>query len=191
MNEVSKYHQSKEAIAEEGLIIESSKNDPSCFRPIYDKYFGMVLNFLYQRIDDKDTAIDLTQQTFMKALTNISKYEHRGLPFSSWLFRIANNELNTLFRENAKLRTVNLSDTISNVLQQELEDENLSEWITRLKKVIRNLKESDFRIVEMRFFENRPFAEIGEILEITENNAKVKTYRIIEKMKSLLLETNR
>ena len=37
----------------------------------------------------------------------------------------------------------------------------------------------------MRFFEKRNFKEIGEILEMTENNAKVKTFRALEKLKQL------
>jgi RNA polymerase sigma-70 factor (ECF subfamily) len=38
----------------------------------------------------------------------------------------------------------------------------------------------------LRFFEKRSFAEIGEIVGITENNAKVKVYRILDKLKKLL-----
>ena len=40
-------------------------------------------------------------------------------------------------------------------------------------------------LIEMRFFEKRSFREIGEILEITENNAKVKTFRALEKLKQI------
>jgi len=41
----------------------------------------------------------------------------------------------------------------------------------------------------MRFFEKRSFKEIGEILSITENNAKVKTFRVLEKLKSIVKST--
>jgi RNA polymerase sigma-70 factor (ECF subfamily) len=51
---------------------------------------------------------------------------------------------------------------------------------------MQQLKEKDMEIIEMRFFEERPFKEIAEILNITESNAKVKTYRILEKMKKLM-----
>jgi RNA polymerase sigma-70 factor (ECF subfamily) len=47
------------------------------------------------------------------------------------------------------------------------------------------LKEKDLQIIELRFFEKRTFKEIGEILELTENNAKVKSFRAIEKLKKL------
>ncbi len=190
MSDTSPFHKSQEEIKTEAHIIELSKQDPKAFKAIYDNYFPQILTYVYNRMDDKDVAIDVTQQTFLKALNNIHKYENRGLPFSSWLYRIAHNELNDVFRKNAKLRTVNLTDHFSNLLQQEMEDEGLNDWLAKLKIVIRGLKESDFRIVEMRFFEERPFAEIGEILDITENNAKVKTYRILDKMKTMLLSVN-
>jgi RNA polymerase sigma-70 factor (ECF subfamily) len=37
--------------------------------------------------------------------------------------------------------------------------------------------------LELRFFEERPFSEVADILGITENNAKVKTYRVIDKLR--------
>ena len=43
------------------------------------------------------------------------------------------------------------------------------------------------QLIELRFFEKRSFKEMGEILELTENNAKVKTFRALEKLKTLFL----
>jgi RNA polymerase sigma-70 factor, ECF subfamily len=51
---------------------------------------------------------------------------------------------------------------------------------------LENLADEDMQMIEMRYFEKRSFKEIGEILDITENNAKVKTYRILDKMKNLM-----
>jgi len=49
------------------------------------------------------------------------------------------------------------------------------------------LKEVEMQLVEMRFFEQRPFKEIAEILGLTESNAKIKTYRTLEKMKKYIV----
>jgi RNA polymerase sigma-70 factor (ECF subfamily) len=49
-----------------------------------------------------------------------------------------------------------------------------------------NLKDADLQLIELRFFEHRPFKEIAEILDMTESNAKVKTYRILERLKKRL-----
>jgi RNA polymerase sigma-70 factor (ECF subfamily) len=50
------------------------------------------------------------------------------------------------------------------------------------------LKEDDLEIIEMRFFEQRPFKEIADILNITESNAKVRTYRILERLKKIMMK---
>lgn len=110
MKQSSSYHQTDQQISEEMKIIDLSRRDPKHFRSIYDKYFGQIMQYIYNRLDDRELAADLTQQVFLKALKNLPKYETRGLTFSSWLYRIASNELNMAFRNNAKLMTINMSD---------------------------------------------------------------------------------
>ena len=58
------------------------------------------------------------------------------------------------------------------------------EYIPALKTLISQLNEKELQLVEMRYFEEPPFKEIAEILDITEINAKVRMYRIIEKLKA-------
>lgn len=183
--ESSIYHQSKSAIELEHDIVEKAKNNARDFAPIYKKYHAPILQFVYLRLDDKDLAIDITQQVFLKAIENLQKYEFRGLPFSSWLYRIAINELNQLFRKNKKMRTINLNESITSDLIHEMEDEEFALHKERLAIILKKISAADFQLIEMRFFEKRPFVEIGELLDITENNAKVKTYRVIQKLKIL------
>jgi RNA polymerase sigma-70 factor, ECF subfamily len=57
-------------------------------------------------------------------------------------------------------------------------------------KVLPLLKESQLQLIEMRFFEKRSFREMGEILDLTENNAKVKTFRALIKLKELYSKNN-
>ena len=183
--ESSSYHQSKSAIELEHELVEKAKINARDFAPLYKKYHAPILQFVYLRLDDKNSAIDITQQVFLSAIQNLKKYEFRGLPFSSWLYRIAINELNQLFRKNSKMRTINLNESITGELINEMEDEDLALLKETLGTVLKKLSASEFQLVEMRFFEKRPFNEIGELLDITENNAKVKTYRVIQKLKEL------
>ena len=183
--ESSIYHQSKSAIELEHDIVEKAKKNVRDFAPIYKKYHAPILQFVYLRLDDKDLAIDIAQQVFLKAIETLQKYEFRGLPFSSWLYRIAINELNQLFRKNKKMRTINLNESITSDLIHEMEDEEFALHKERLAIILKKISAAEFQLIEMRFFEKRPFVEIGELLDITENNAKVKTYRVIQKLKIL------
>lgn len=182
----SRYHHTAAQLQEEHLIIEAAKSDPNHFAPLYDKYYKQIFGYLYQRMDDKDTAFDLTAQVFLKALTNIGKYEFKGVPFASWLYRIAHSELMQLFREQKNKRVINADIGDLRFICEESQEFYLEEYIPLLKKVISELDPEDLQMVELRFFERRAFKEIGEIMDITENNAKVRMYRILEKLKKAI-----
>lgn len=180
------FHHTQEQLNEELIIIEAAKLNPAKFAPLYNKYYKQIFNYVYQRMDSKDAAFDITGQVFLKALSNISRYQYKGVPFASWLYRIAHNELMQLFRSQKDKRAINADIGDLRFICQETEEMFFEEYIPAIKKLIQQLDSDDLHLVEMRFFEKRPFKEIAEILDITEVNAKVRMYRIIEKLKKSL-----
>jgi RNA polymerase sigma-70 factor (ECF subfamily) len=68
---------------------------------------------------------------------------------------------------------------------EEFDEDSTEENKKKLFESLSKLKEKDMQLLELRFFEKRSFREIGEILEITENNAKVKSFRALEKLKKI------
>jgi RNA polymerase sigma-70 factor (ECF subfamily) len=180
------YHHTSDQLNEELVIIEAAKLNPERFGPLYDKYYKQIFNYLYQRMEDKDTAFDLTGQVFLKALTNLNNYQFKGVPFASWLYRIAHNEMMQMFRSQKDKRAINADIGDLRFICEETEEPFFEEYIPAIKKLIKELNENDLQMVELRFFEKRAFKEIAEIMEITEVNAKVRMYRIIEKLKKQL-----
>lgn len=169
--------------------IRAATQDPAAFQPLYELYFKRVFLFVLHRVGDKEIAGDLTQQVFLNALTHIGRYQFRGLPFSAWLFRIAVNQCNDFFRKSKRSRVVVLEDEHVDHLYEELTaDQTHDEWAKRLPLILEKLDPDDLHVIELRFFENRPFKEVADILGITETYAKVRTYRILEKMKKLFLK---
>jgi RNA polymerase sigma-70 factor (ECF subfamily) len=168
---------------EEQALIAAAQKNPERFSALYERYYEPILKFVYQRVTTKEDAFDITQQVFLQAMLSIKKYEWRGFPFSSWLYRIAINELNQGFRKNSKQRGINLSEKHLNQLAEEMKIEPDNEQEQALFDALTTLVEEDFQLVEMRFFEKRAFREIADILQITEANAKMKLYRILVKLK--------
>lgn len=184
----SKYHATQQEMLSELDVINLAKSDPSKFEILYNKYFEQIFNFLYQRMDDKEITKDTTQQVFYKAMISLNKYEYKGVPFASWLYRIAQNELNMFYRKSNKQRVLNIDDDHLGSMMEEM-NENVMErekQYDKLAEVITKLDQEEVQLIEMRFFESRSFKEIGDILGITENNAKVKTYRILDKLKKMI-----
>ncbi|MBI1837023.1 MAG: sigma-70 family RNA polymerase sigma factor [Flavobacteriia bacterium] len=182
------YHQSKVRLEEELDWIQRAQKDPNHFGPLYKKYHEQIFRYIYQRMDDEETAFDVTSQVFMKAMKNLHRYEYRGVPFSSWLYRIAKSELYQSFRDRKAERTVNLETLHLNEMIDEFEEDSSEENRSKLFKCLAKLKEDDMQLIEMRFFEKRTFKEIGEILDITENNAKVKSFRALERLKNIFIK---
>jgi RNA polymerase sigma-70 factor (ECF subfamily) len=90
-------------VHDDAALVLAAQQDPREFEPLYSKYYEPILRFVYKRLDTKSEAYDVTSQVFLSALQNLSKYEDRGFPFSSWLYRIAINELNQFFRKKQPL----------------------------------------------------------------------------------------
>jgi RNA polymerase sigma-70 factor (ECF subfamily) len=179
------YFQNNQLLEEELNCILRAQTNPESFGPLYRKYHDQIFRYIHQRMDDQELAFDITSQVFMKAINNLHKYQYRGFPFSSWLYRIAKSELYQSFRDRKAERVVNLDSIRLHEIIDEFEEDHTEENKKRLFRSLAQLKEKDLQIIELRFFEKRTFKEIGEILELTENNAKVKSFRAIEKLKKL------
>ncbi len=168
----------------ERQYIEASKTDPKCFEALYTLYYERILKFIYKRVESLDDTREITAIVFTKALTNIKKYRHQGFPFSSWLYRIAINEINQFYRDSKKMRVISIDTKSVNNIAEETDKLN-SDLRSALKKALQYLSGEELMLIELRYFEERPFLEVGEILDITENNAKVKTYRVLDKLRTI------
>lgn len=182
----SRQHSGK-VFNDEERTIEAAKKDVRYFKPIYEKYFTELLNYAYRKLGDEELAADIVSQVFVKAMAALPRYEQRGLPFSAWLYRIATNEINQYYRRSKKMRTVVIEDFMLNHLAEEVEEPHLEELKRKLKVVLQNLSVKELYLIELRFHEGKSFKEIGYILDITENNAKVRMHRLISKLRTQMV----
>jgi len=167
------------------LIIKAQK-DLRYFEHLYNRYFKAIFLFIFKRTSDSNIAADISSTVFLKAMVNIKRYEYKGVPFSAWLYRIASNEVNQYYRKTKKEKTVSIDETgLINVLS-EIKIDNNEEKQELLFKALGQLPDKINQLIQLRFFEGRSFKEVANILGITENNAKVKVYRAIDKLRKLM-----
>lgn len=175
-------------ISAEWEEIRAAQAEPARFRPLYQRYYDPIFRFIFRRTADEALSADLCSQVFLKALQKLGGYENRGLPFSAWLFRIATNEVAQHYRQTARRRVVfadtGLLEELDGVTEET--DEPARFTPTHLNAALQRLKPAELELIELRFFDQRPFKEIAELLDITESNAKVRTYRILDRLKKHL-----
>lgn len=172
--------------SEELLIVEAKRN-PRKFEPIYNRYFEKIFKAILNRVGDKQTAADLTANVFLKAINKIKNYDYKGFSIYSWLFRIALNECNEHFRKTGKTIFVVIEPEHLTNLTEEISIYDQEE-IARLYKALSLLKSADLELIRLRFFEGLPFSDIGQVLNINEGNCKVRLYRALEKLKSIMIK---
>jgi len=182
----SKYHHNEKQITDEEVLIKAAMKEARDFKPLYDKYFLMIFKYVIKRVCDESDAGEITAIVFSKALANLGKYEFRGVPFGAWLFRIAHNEVIKLLKENSSKRVVRMTTEQLGIMVEEADESNNEEKVKLMIEALKQLPQPEIDLIELRFFEQRSFKEMGNILDLTENNARVKTHRVIKKLQNII-----
>jgi RNA polymerase sigma-70 factor (ECF subfamily) len=179
-------HIGQEEILKEYETVKRAVTDPEEFQVIYDKYFTAIFSFIFRKTDNEEVTADLTSQTFLKALGSLKKYRYRGVPFSAWLYRIASNEVNRHYRVGNRKLVYSFDEAEFENLIEQNRDEEAEIDIEHIIKQMQSMQETDIEVLELRYFESKSFAEIAFILDVSEANAKMRTYRAVEKLKKLM-----
>lgn len=171
--------------AEEEKLIALAKQDRKHFKPLYERYFDNIFWFVFKRTGSEALSGDITQQVFYKALMNLPKYKFQGHPFSSWLYRIALNEVNQYYRKSKHRRYVEIDENQLQGISEEIEldEEVVMDPSKLLPKILEVLNPDELNIIEMKYFEGKSFREIGEILSLKESATKVRAHRIMKKLR--------
>lgn len=180
------YKISTSALEAEWLEIQAAQKDPAAFRPLYNRYYEPIFHFVYRRVGDEVVTSQVCSNIFFKAIKKLPDYKYRGVPFSAWLFRLATNEVNQYYRDQKKTRVVSIQDTQLGQLIDDSGSNDKTQQIELLVKALDQLKDKDLNFIELRYFEDRPYKEVADILGIKESNAKMATYRALEKLKKIM-----
>lgn len=162
---------------EERLLIEAAQRDPNRFADLYERNFERVYAFIAYRVRNRDEAQDLTAEVFQHALSNLGRFEWRGVPFAAWLLRIAANAIADRYQQNAR----------SIDMPAEVEDAGLDGEIERramLFKLVDSLPADQRHVIVRRFVDQRSVREIAEELGRSEGAIKQLQFRALETLRA-------
>jgi RNA polymerase sigma-70 factor (ECF subfamily) len=166
--------------------IQAARNDPRHFAALYERYFTTIFRFILRRTQDRELTADLAQQTFLKAMLGLHRYEPRGLPFRAWLYRIALNELRMFWRKRQEV-CIDLAHGEARLLSEEMGMEDDDGTLRRLADCLGRLDQDRARLIELRYMDGLSFAELGQVLGIGEDAAKMRTHRALGMLRKYLV----
>ena len=159
------------------LRIEAAQRDPSRFGELYEENFYRVYAYVARRVGDRQEAEDLTADVFREALAGIGKFEWRDVPFGAWLLGIAVRIIADYFRRAGR-------EAGNPAAHPEPFSTDDVERSAMLFQLVERLPEAQFRVIYMRFVEQKSIREIAGVLERSEGAVKQLQLRAIENLRA-------
>jgi RNA polymerase sigma-70 factor (ECF subfamily) len=165
--------------SDERLLVEAAQRDPSRFGDLYERNFYRVYAYVARRVGDRHYAEDLTAEVFSEALAGITKFEWRGVPFAAWLLRIASRAIADHWKRAGR-ESGERSPEADPPGPDEIERNAM------LFQLVDRLPEAQFRVIHMRFVEQKSIREIAQELARSEGAVKQLQFRAMESLRAQL-----
>jgi RNA polymerase sigma-70 factor (ECF subfamily) len=160
---------------ESTLVQRAQQRDSQAFSEIYEAYFDKIYRYIALRIRNDMEAEDLTQQVFMKVLHSITSYKNQGVPFSSWVYRIAHNQVVDFLRQHN-----NTGDDPQHIMEKEYD-------IEQLKTAMKQLTDSQQEVLALRFTGEMPIVQCAGIMGKSEGAIKALQHSAVQALRKALV----
>jgi RNA polymerase sigma-70 factor (ECF subfamily) len=161
----------------ERSLIEAAQAEPARFVDLYERHFHRVYAYVARRASSRAEAEDITSEVFVQALTNLRKYEWRGIPFVAWLIRIAANALADRWRQASRDSYDPPPDVPGGREAEEIERRAM------VFELVDRLPDAQRQVIEMRFMDQKSIREIAAALDRSEGAVKQLQLRALENLR--------
>jgi len=180
---------------ESKLISRFKNGDISAFNVLTQVWYDKILSFLYRVLGRMDEAEDVCQNTFITAYLRLYQL-NAAEKFSTWLYRIANNQAvdqirlrKSLLEGKVKWQQDDIDESI------EPPDSNYVDMESRIdgdalhglfEKAMRSIPDEQRVVLVMKVYHDLKFSEIAEVLNIPVNTVKTRMYSGLRAMREAL-----
>lgn len=162
-------------------------NNARAFETLMKRYTSQVFGASLRLMKDEDNAREVTQMAFIQAYRQLDSW--RGENFGAWVTIIANHIALRLL-EKEKRRAIDDLTIDDLQLIDETYDEQKEQRLQSLETAVASLPEADRQIIQWHYYEDIPLQTVAQRLGQTENNIKVRIFRIRERLKKTLENEN-
>jgi len=166
----------KRVLIDEELVFLALDKDPRYFEEIVIRYEKKLLLYLRYMIGGNDEASDLLQNVFAKAFEHLKDFDIER-KFSPWIYRIAHNEAVNYLKKQSYRRIVDWESLIDTKDKLNMIDERETPLETQMRddarvavrKALNTLQKRDREILKLRYYLDKSYVEMSEILHKPEN----------------------
>ena len=149
------------------------------FETLMKRYTSAVYGAALRLMKDEENAQEVTQMAFIQAYRQLDSW--RGENFGAWVTIIANHIALRLLEKEKRRQADPLDENID--APDETYDEQKEQQLQAMEAAIAQLPEADRQLIQWHYYESIPLQTIAQRLGQTENNIKVRMFRIRERIK--------
>lgn len=155
-------------------------------RGMMDAYQSRLYWHIRRLIIDHDLAQDVLQETFIKAYNNFHQFKQDSQLYT-WLYRIATNEA---LQQLNKMKKMQKTDEDAEYYMQNLMADNIEtdaeEIQAILQKAIQTLPEKQKLVFTMRYYDEMPYEEMSQILDMSVGTLKTNYHYARQKVEDYI-----
>lgn len=186
-----------ETVDEDQMLVAAAREDTEAAARLYDKYYGLILAYVYHCTLESEAAEDLTSNVFLAVFRHLDRYQWRQVPFRAWLYRIATNEVRTYYRRQRRARLF-CRQCQESPLPEETNGTTAAtpagvvgpataEEYRLLHRALRQLRPKYRTALILRYFEDRSIAEIATITGQREGTIRSQLHRGLAQLQEILV----
>jgi RNA polymerase sigma-70 factor (ECF subfamily) len=155
------------------------------------RYYSEIYAFVYKQTGEKELAMDLTQEIFIRMLQGIYSFDENKAQFRTWLYRIASNRITDYYRSNAHRIEIMEQSDLEEISQRQTADMmyDLSdmivkrEYISRVMDVMVTYSQEWVAIFQKKCFLQMTFGEIAAEMNLSVNTVKTRFYSMLRRIR--------
>jgi len=161
------------------LIDNFKKGNEESFNELVSRHQQWIREFIQRTVKNIEDSEDISQDVFVKVYFGLAAFRFES-EFTTWLYRVAINQINNHFRKQKMFSWFYryIEETFLQTNEDFIDDRG-----ELLMKNIRKLPKMQRNIMILRTLQDLPFKDIGNVLSITENSAKVNYHKAKKSLK--------
>jgi RNA polymerase sigma-70 factor (ECF subfamily) len=180
----------EDAPSDESLVLRLRNGETSAGEVLVERYYQPLMRYLQRLAGNDHVAEELHQQTWLSVLDHLDRFDPASTTggFKAWLFRIATNKANDLWRSRGRERAAKeglklVTDEESPSAGHRMEG---SEQEEKLRRAIEQLPDSQRQVLLLRYYSGMKFVEIADMLGCPLNTALGRMHKAMLKLKQLM-----
>ncbi|MBO6935544.1 MAG: RNA polymerase sigma factor [Deltaproteobacteria bacterium] len=170
---------------DEELMLAYVDGDEGAFRELFERWAPVVHGLTRRHVRDEDLAREITQQTFFKLHGARNDFRRDG-KLRPWLLTIAMNLVREHWRRGKRRKHVELDEKREVAPTPERSRLELEQRAQLLHEALAELPETQREVVELHYFQERPYKEVAAIVGSSEGAVRVRAHRAYRKLQAIL-----